>query len=194
MAKVTPGDAVEASVNKFDAGRGFGFARIRGSEQDVFFHVSDVRNPPERLGVGSRLTATVTEGPKGLKLVDVQVTSVQAADPYVVYALLALLISITVGVGVAYSSHVSTIVAYGLGINSGTLFFMGLDKMLARSGSLRTPEPIVYTMALLGGSPGVLLGIHLFKHKTRKAGFQFVLLVIFATQIGMARLLGITFR
>jgi uncharacterized membrane protein YsdA (DUF1294 family) len=92
------------------------------------------------------------------------------------------------------SSNVSFLVAYALGINGGMLFMMGLDKLLSRSGSLRTPEAVVYTMGLLGGSPGIVLGIHVFKHKTRKAGFQFVLLLIFTAQIAVLRLLGVTLR
>jgi uncharacterized membrane protein YsdA (DUF1294 family) len=49
-------------------------------------------------------------------------------------------------------------------------------------------------MALLGGSPGVLLGIHVFRHKTRKASFQFVLLLIVVAQFALLRALGLELR
>jgi uncharacterized membrane protein YsdA (DUF1294 family) len=78
-----------------------------------------------------------------------------------------------------------------LALNVGAVFFMGLDKALARSGSVRTPEVVVFVIALLGGSPGVLLGIHVFKHKTRKASFQFVLLLIVVAQLWILRMLNV---
>ena len=76
-------------------------------------------------------------------------------------------------------------------INVSSLFLMGIDKSSARSGSVRIPEIVLFILALLGGCPGILLGIHVFKHKTRKASFQFVLLLIAVTQLFVARLLGV---
>ena len=70
--------------------------------------------------------------------------------------------------------------------------YVGLDKSLARSRSARIPELILFTIALLGGSPGVFLGVHFFKHKTKKAYFQFILLLIFCVQLCFALLLDIS--
>lgn len=77
-----------------------------------------------------------------------------------------------------------------LGINAAALFCMGLDKSLSRSASSRVPEVILYLIALFGGVPGILLVIHVFKHKTRKAAFQFVLLLILVAQVVMLRFLS----
>ena len=48
---------------------------------------------------------------------------------------------------------------------------MGVDKHRAVRGKYRIPERTLFTFALLGGSAGGLLGMLLFRHKTRKAAF-----------------------
>ena len=97
-------------------------------------------------------------------------------------------------VALSFSTDVSLLVGMFIGTNVAAIMSMGLDKSLARSNSLRVPEVILYVQALLGGAPGILLGIHVFKHKTRKAGFQFVLLLIVVAQVALFRLLDIDFR
>jgi uncharacterized membrane protein YsdA (DUF1294 family) len=78
-----------------------------------------------------------------------------------------------------------------VGINVTAVLGMGFDKGFARSGALRIPEVVFFILALLGGSPGIILGSHLFKHKYRKPYFQFVMLLIIALQVLVCRLLGI---
>jgi uncharacterized membrane protein YsdA (DUF1294 family) len=46
-----------------------------------------------------------------------------------------------------------------------------LDKRAAVKGTRRVPEARLHTLALLGGWPGALLAMRLFKHKRRKAAF-----------------------
>ena len=44
---------------------------------------------------------------------------------------------------------------------------MGADKRWARRAAFRVPEKTLFLLALLGGAPGGLLGMELFRHKTR---------------------------
>ena len=44
---------------------------------------------------------------------------------------------------------------------------MGADKRRARRAAFRVPEKTLFLLALLGGAPGGLLGMALFRHKTR---------------------------
>ena len=44
---------------------------------------------------------------------------------------------------------------------------MGADKRRARRAAFRVPEKTLFLLALLGGAPGGLLGMELFRHKTK---------------------------
>lgn len=97
--------------------------------------------------------------------------------------------ALTVGGVTSFEAWVGT--AFLVAVNVNALFLMGLDKSLSGSAALRVPEVLLFVIALLGGVPGIVLGSHIFKHKTRKAAFQFVLLIIIAAQFALARTLGL---
>ena len=48
----------------------------------------------------------------------------------------------------------------------------GIDKLKARRGAWRIPEATLLLVAALGGSLGALLGMELFRHKTKHAKFR----------------------
>jgi len=73
--------------------------------------------------------------------------------------------------------------AYLASANVMTLILYGYDKRQAIVGGARIPELALHAGALLGGSPGALLGQGLFRHKTRKRRFQMVFAVIVLVQI-----------
>ena len=48
------------------------------------------------------------------------------------------------------------------------------DKQAAFRSGRRTPENTLHLLAFLGGWPGAFLAQRIFRHKSRKAGFQVV--------------------
>ena len=56
--------------------------------------------------------------------------------------------------------------------NLATFLAFGLDKWRARRGARRVPESTLALLGALGGWPGGLLGMKLFRHKTAKRTFQ----------------------
>ena len=62
---------------------------------------------------------------------------------------------------------------------------MARDKRLARQGERRIPETTLLSLAILGGSPGALLGMLLFRHKTRHPAFSVGLPVILLVHIAI---------
>lgn len=63
-------------------------------------------------------------------------------------------------------------IAYVFGMSLVTFLIFGYDKWISGTGQRRIPEKRLLQFALLGGSPGALLGMSLFRHKTRKTAFQ----------------------
>ena len=57
-----------------------------------------------------------------------------------------------------------------------------LDKARARRGGRRVRERTLLVAALVGGSPGLLLGMLLARHKTRKGAFLAPLALILLAQ------------
>lgn len=88
----------------------------------------------------------------------------------------------------------SLVASYAIGVSIAGFILMGLDKSLAASGSLRAPEKVLFTLALIGGGVGVFLGMHVFRHKTQKIAFQCVLMLIFMAQFFVASKLGVELR
>ena len=62
---------------------------------------------------------------------------------------------------------------YLLLINAVGFLFMLADKRKARRGAWRIPEATLMGIAAAGGSLGAMLGMYLFRHKTRHRKFSF---------------------
>lgn len=81
------------------------------------------------------------------------------------------------------------IAAYFLLINLLAFIFMGVDKRRARNDMWRIPEATLFLAALLGGSPGAILGMQLFRHKTRHWYFRWGMPLILLLQLALLGLL-----
>lgn len=60
---------------------------------------------------------------------------------------------------------------------------MGFDKRRARTGGWRVRERSFFLVSLLGGTPGAVLGMLAFRHKTRRWYFRFGLPLLLLLQI-----------
>ena len=60
---------------------------------------------------------------------------------------------------------------------------MGSDKRRAKQGARRVPEARLFLLALLGGGVGGLLGMYVFRHKTRHLQFALGFPLIAAVQV-----------
>ncbi|MBR0139398.1 MAG: DUF1294 domain-containing protein [Firmicutes bacterium] len=61
----------------------------------------------------------------------------------------------------------------------------GIDKRKAKKGSWRTPEKTLLAMAFFMGGAGALLGMKVFRHKTRHARFQILVPLFFVLNIAL---------
>ena len=86
-------------------------------------------------------------------------------------------------------SVISYIVLYLTIVNLAGFFIMGIDKLRARKRAFRTPESTLFVIALMGGSLGTTIGMHLFHHKTRHWYFLYGMPAILFLQIAIVALL-----
>ena len=74
---------------------------------------------------------------------------------------------------------------YLLLINLDALLLMRADKRRAQNGRRRIPEATLFLVAVLGGSPGIMLGMKLFRHKTLHLKFRVLPVVFLGAQAGV---------
>ena len=75
---------------------------------------------------------------------------------------------------------------YLAAVNLVTFTVYGVDKAKARRGAWRVPEKRLFLLPLLGGSVGALLGMLVFRHKTKHWYFVWGIPLILLAQIALA--------
>lgn len=72
---------------------------------------------------------------------------------------------------------------YLLGVNLIAFALMGIDKKRAIRKDWRIPERTLFLSAILGGSLGAILGMQVFRHKTKHWYFQLGMPVILVAEL-----------
>ena len=75
---------------------------------------------------------------------------------------------------------------YLAAVNLVTFTVYGVDKAKARRGAWRVPEKTLFLLPLLGGSVGALLGMLVFRHKSKHWYFVWGIPLILLAQIALA--------
>ena len=88
-------------------------------------------------------------------------------------------------VPLAYLPHL-LLGIYLLIVNVITLFLMGIDKRRAIRNRQRIPERRLFLFAAIGGSVGALIGMYLFRHKTKHPSFVIGIPMILALHLAAA--------
>lgn len=74
-------------------------------------------------------------------------------------------------------------IIYLIIINLIGFFIMGIDKYKAIHHKWRIPENTLFFIAIIGGSIGSILGMQLFRHKTKHLRFVIGMPVILILQV-----------
>jgi uncharacterized membrane protein YsdA (DUF1294 family) len=80
---------------------------------------------------------------------------------------------------------ITFLIIYFVIINIVGFAIMGIDKRKAIKRAFRIPEATLFIVALIGGSVGSILGMQVFRHKTRHWYFVFGMPAILAIQIAL---------
>ena len=75
---------------------------------------------------------------------------------------------------------------YLASVNVVTFTVYGSDKRKARRGACRIPEKTLFLLPLLGGSVGALLGMKVFRHKTKHWYFVCGIPIVLLAQTALA--------
>ncbi len=78
------------------------------------------------------------------------------------------------------------ILLYLLAVNLLLFAVMGIDKYKAKHQLWRIPERTLFVLAAIGGSPGGILGMRLFHHKTLHPQFRYGFPAILILQLILA--------
>lgn len=78
-----------------------------------------------------------------------------------------------------------TLIIYLVVVNVIGFALMGMDKWKAKKQAFRIPEATLFTIAIIGGSIGCILGMFTFHHKTRHWYFLYGMPAILILQIGL---------
>lgn len=89
-------------------------------------------------------------------------------------------------VGELLTTPAGALAVWLIAINLVTFAVYGADKRRARRGAWRVPEKTLFLLPLLGGSVGALLGMRVFRHKTRHWYFVWGVPAILLAQLALA--------
>jgi uncharacterized membrane protein YsdA (DUF1294 family) len=78
---------------------------------------------------------------------------------------------------------IQTVLIYLSIVNLAAFVLYGADKRKAKRGKWRISEKTLIGAAVMGGSVGAILGMHVFHHKTRHWYFRYGLPAILAVQV-----------
>ena len=79
-----------------------------------------------------------------------------------------------------------TILLLLVAVNLVSFSLYGLDKLKAKKGLWRIKESTLLLIAALGGSVGALLGMEVFRHKTKHWQFKVLVPVFLVLHIALA--------
>lgn len=75
------------------------------------------------------------------------------------------------------------VILYLIILNVVGFFSMGVDKKRAKNNEWRIKEKTLFFIAIIGGSAGSLLGVKVYRHKTKHTAFVIGMPIILIVQI-----------
>lgn len=173
---------IEGTLTSWNDERGFGRIESNQGGEPIFVHVSVWPRGSGRPQVNQAVTFEVELGPKGKRARNVELVRVHRPAKQAQRAgraqwgtatLLAIPAFLVIYVVVAAVWKLPLWVAgLYLLLSAATFIAYAADKSAATSGSWRTPESTLHTMALAGGWLGALLAQQFLRHKSTKQAFR----------------------
>ena len=178
----TDGVRFEGTLESWNDDRGYGFIALPRGGKSVFAHIKSFEGLTYRPRVGEVFSFTLSTLEDGrLRAEQTRLVAVARATPRhrspagPIVGALVILIFTTEFIVLSLLWNLPLWVA-GLyaGISVACFLLYAEDKSKAQKGHWRVAESSMQIIALIGGWPGAIVAQQVFRHKTRKRGFQFV--------------------
>lgn len=169
--------------------KGFGFITPEGGGERVFAHISRYAGRG-RPSANRKVAFSLTKDSQGrlragqFQYVGAAKVGASVASGVWVAAAVVLMV-FTVLAGLFYRGFlpVAILAAYG-GVSLVLFVMYWIDKRAAQRGAQRIAENTLHLFELCCGWPGALMAQQLFRHKTRKGGYQLVFWLAVLANLG----------
>jgi uncharacterized membrane protein YsdA (DUF1294 family)/cold shock CspA family protein len=179
-------------ITKYDTGRKFGFIRFghgKTHHDDLFFHSDSVVSGAERLSTGAQVVFNIEQAEKGPRAIEVEVRKA-AVNPLAFFlGATAFILIASMFIMLQQFPRITPLGCYAIAVNLALFVMLGYDKGIAGSTTMRVPELVLFGGAAIGGGFGILLAMKMFRHKTKKTSFRFVVALILVLQFALLRFL-----
>jgi len=171
--------AMKGRIKKWNAEKGFGFIQPLEGGDDLFFHISAMRDRSLLPQINQLVTfepgTDKDNRPRAVSVILAgtsvrRQSRVQHSSSHVLIPLLALFVVLGMAAMVGLLPWQLPLLMGLLSI--WTFILYAIDKSAAQSDRRRTPELTLHLLALLGGWPGALCAQNMLRHKSRKAAFR----------------------
>jgi uncharacterized membrane protein YsdA (DUF1294 family)/cold shock CspA family protein len=185
--------------------RGFGFITSSTDGSQTFVHISSFANRSRRPSENDLVTYTLAADPRGraravrVEFVGDPTRRTPNGRPVAYAIVVATTFLGLLGTAVALDVFPVNLLVFYAAASVVAFVMYWRDKSAARSSRWRTPESTLHTIGLLGGWPGSLIAMQVFRHKSGKPSFRAVFwgtvtlncgVLVWLTSASGARLLG----
>jgi uncharacterized membrane protein YsdA (DUF1294 family)/cold shock CspA family protein len=173
----------QGKITKWNDEKGFGFVQCNDEKKETFVHISAFKDRPARLQISQLISYEIIKDASGREkaanasFVKANRPTSTRSEPHgFSYSFLAFMLLVTVFV-VERTVNGFLPVEYlfvFLMANLIAFLYYYMDKTAALKGAWRKSEDSLHLLSLIGGWPGAYIAQKLFRHKTKKASFQWV--------------------
>ncbi len=158
--------------------RGFGFIAPSTGGAQTFVHISSFANRSRRPTENDLVTYEVAADSQGraraarVEFVGEQPKHTPDTGPVVRAAVVSATFIGSLVAAIAFRIYPAPILAFYIVMNLVAFVMYWYDKSAARTSRWRTRENTLHAIDLLGGWPGALVAMQVFRHKSSKATFR----------------------